>query len=51
VKNSVLNTQLTRGSGSCGLPTTIENQSSFKFEALTALMAPIGIVLSDEMTS
>lgn len=30
---------------------TNENQSSFKFEVLTVLIAPRGTVRSDEMTS
>lgn len=51
VKNSVLKTQLRRGSGSCGLPTSNENQSSLNLDVLTALMAPMGMVRSDEMTS
>lgn len=46
VKNSVLKTQFISGSGSCP-PTTSENQSSFRFDVLTDLIAPIGIVLSD----
>lgn len=48
MKNSVLKTQLIRGSGSCA-PITKENQSSFRLDVLTDLMAPIGIVRSDEM--
>lgn len=51
VKNSVLKTQLRSGSGSWGLPIINENQSSLSFDALTALMAPIGMVRSDEMAS
>lgn len=46
VKNSVLNTQLTSGSGSVGDPAPIENQSSLSVEQLMNLMAPTGIVLS-----
>lgn len=46
VKNSVLKTQFISGSGSCP-PTTSENQSSFKLDVLTDLIAPIGIVRSD----
>lgn len=46
VKNSVLKTQFNKESGSDGEPTPIANQSSLKFEQLTYLMAPTGIVLS-----
>jgi hypothetical protein len=46
VKNSVLKTQFTSGSGSCGEPAPIENQSSLSVEQLMNLTAPTGIVLS-----
>lgn len=51
VKNSVLNTQLIRGSGSCGELTPKENQSSLSVDVPTNLRAPKGIVRSDEMES
>ena len=51
VKNSVLKTQLMSGSGSCGELTPRENQSSFSVDVLTNLMAPNGIVRSDEIES
>ena len=51
VKNSVLNTQLIKGSGSCGELTPRENQSSFRVDVPTNLMAPNGIDRSDEMES
>ena len=51
VKNSVLKTQLISGSGSCGELTPRENQSSFSVDVLTNLMAPNGIVRSDEIES
>lgn len=47
MKNSVLNTQLTSGSGSCGELTPKENQSSFKVDVPINLIAAIGIVRSD----
>lgn len=51
VKNSVLKTQLIRGSASCGELTPSENQSSFNVEVPTYLMAPIGMVRSEEIDS
>lgn len=51
VKNSVLKTQLMRGSGSCGELTPRENQSSFSFDVLTYLIAPSGIVRSEDIWS
>lgn len=51
VKNSVLNTQLIKGSGSCGELTPKESQSSLSVDVPTNLMAPRGIVRSDEMES
>ena len=51
VKNSVLNGQLIRGSGSCGELTPKENQSSFNIDAPTNFRAPSGMVRSDEMDS
>ena len=49
VKNSVLKTQLIKGSGSCGELTPSENQSSFSLDVLTNLIAPKGMVRSEEM--
>ena len=49
VKNSVLNTQLSKGSGSEGELTPNENQSSFSVDVPTYLIAPRGIVRSEEM--
>ncbi len=51
VKNSVLKTQLMSGSGSCGELTPNENQSSFSVDVPTNLIAPNGIVRSDEIES
>ncbi len=51
VKNSVFSRQLSSGSGSCGEPTPMENQSSRKVEVLTYLIAPRGMVRSVEMDS
>ena len=50
VKNSVLKTQFRRGSGSCA-PITNENQSSFRLDVLTDLIAPMGTVRSEEICS
>ncbi len=51
VKNSVLKTQLSRGSASCGELTPRENQSSLSVDVLTYLIAPSGMVRSDEIDS
>ena len=51
MKNSVLKMQFIKGSGSCGEPTPMENQSSFNTDVLTYLIAPNGIVLSEEMVA
>ena len=51
VKNSVLKTQLMSGSGSCGELTPRENQSSFSVDVPTNLIAPSGIVRSEEIES
>ena len=51
VKNSVLSTQLSKGSASCGELTPKENQSSFNVDVPTYLMAPREMVLSEEICS
>ena len=49
VMNSVLKTQLIRGSGCCGEPMPNENQSSFNVDVLTYLIEPRGMVVSGDM--
>lgn len=46
VKNSVFSVQVSSGSGSCGAPTTIANQSSLRFELPTRWIAPRAIARS-----
>ena len=51
VKNSVLTVHFISGSGSCGEPIPIENQSSLSVESPMNLIAPRDIVRSLEMES